>query len=266
MDTLILSKLLTALAYPAGLIPLLMLLYFVFNAAKRSVLAGLCRVACVVVFLLSTNPMFASWLTSTLEQQYPQQPLSSIAKHDAIIVLGGGLRIPLPPAQHTQLSAASDRYWYATQLYRAGKASTIILSGGNLYPQLNYAGEAQYAQQLLLAWGVPSEAILYEANSKTTQQNKEYTATLLAKHNINSALLVTSASHMPRAYDIFRALSVELTPASADVIVRAANRPQIFNWLPSANAFQQTTLALHEHYGMAARYVSKRLNAFIDSA
>lgn len=202
---------------------------------------------------------------SGLESQYPQRSLAEIQRHDAIIVLGGGLRIPLPPAQHTQLGSTSDRYWYATQLYKAGKASTIVISGGNVYHQANFGGEADYARTLLTQWGVPEEAILHEANSRNTLQNGRLTAGLLNHAGINSALLVTSASHMPRAMKIFRTLPLSITPVSADVAVRKVDKPEVFNWLPSAGALQQTTRALHEYYGMAMLYISHRLNALIDN-
>lgn len=68
----------------------------------------------------------------SLENEYPQQVLAEITKHDTVIVFGGGLRIPLQPSQHSQLTSGSDRYWYAVRLYKAGKADKIILAGGSL--------------------------------------------------------------------------------------------------------------------------------------
>lgn len=208
--------------------------------------------------------MVSRWLMSNLESQYPQRPLAEINNHDAIIVLGGGLRIPLPPAQRTQLGSTSDRYWYATQLFKAGKAPTIIVSGGNVYRQANFKGEASYAAELLVKWGVPEDVILYEDNSRNTLQNRQLAASLLSREGAKSALLVTSASHMPRAVKIFSELPINVVPASADVAVRQVDRPAVFNWLPSAGAMQQTTRALHEYYGMAVLYMSSRLNALMD--
>jgi len=185
-----------------------------------------------------------------LEQRYPQKAVSEIPKHDAIIVLGGGLRIPLPPAQHTQVGAGSDRYWYAVRLYRAGLADKIIVTGGNVYTQPGYASEAEYAAELLREWGVPASAILIETDSRTTRQNQQNTAVFLQQHSIESALLVTSAIHMPRAYGLFGKLPISVTPASADVLIRAHRSPAIFAWIPSAPALNLTTVALHEYYGM----------------
>ena len=153
-----------------------------------------------------------------LESQYKQVTIESLSQHDAIIVLGGGLRIPLRPAKYLQLSNGSDRYWYAAQLFHAGKAKKILLSGGNLYPQDGVFGEAFYASQLLQQWGVPENAIGFEHLSRTTSQNYQRVSELAETEQIQSAILLTSAIHMPRAYAMFSKLPIALTPASADVL------------------------------------------------
>ncbi len=212
----------------------------------------------ILTLLLASNPMFAGRLARSLESQYPQMVVDKISEHDVIVVLGGGLRLPLAPAQHVQLGHASDRYWHATRLYRAGKAQRVIISGGNVYSQAGIDAEAIYAKALLQEWGVPDEAILLETQSRTTEQNQRYLVELIAEQEIRSILLVTSALHMPRAYTLFEQLPVIVTPASADVLVRERAAPKIFKWLPSASAFELSTVALHEYYGMAfARILSE---------
>lgn len=262
MDSVIVIKIISAFLYPLGLIALSGLSCVFFRYRKRVRLSRFSGLTMVLIFFLSTNPFFSSWLASQLENQYPQRPLHEIVKHDAIIVLGGGLRIPLKPAEHTQLGAAADRYWYATLLYRAGKAKHIILSGGNIYPHENMQGEAYYAKQLLQQWGVPSDAILIETQSRTTVENQRSVTQLLNGLDIQSALLVTSALHMPRAYTLFRQLPIKVTPASADVLVRKVESPEVFSrWIPSAQALNLITSTLHEYYGSWFN----ELNAFIDS-
>jgi len=249
VDNVSLIKVVSALLYPAGLLSILFVLSWVFKAFSWRILSRLCAVSFIAVFLLASNPMLANRLVASLERQYPQQALVDISTRDAIIVLGGGLRIPTAPAQHTQIGNGSDRYWYAARLFGAGKAKQIILSGGNVYQQRGVNGEAHYASELLQEWGVPPSAIVIESQSRTTQQNLEGVADLIKDENIKSALLVTSAIHMPRAYELFQRLPIQLVPASADILVREVSFPPIFNWIPSANALQLTTVALHEYYG-----------------
>ncbi len=270
MDALLITKIISALSYPAGLLLVFAVLAFVFARLARTWLAGLCRFGFVAVLVLSTNPQFATWLAGTLERQYPQLALADIKQHDAIIVLGGGLRIPLPPAKQAQITAGSDRYWYATQLYRASKAKQIVLAGGNVFEQVDargetVPGEAFYAKKLLFDWGVPESAIVAESLSRNTEQNRNNVADLLASRGIKSVLLVTSATHMPRAMTLFAELPVELTAASADVLVLQTNSPAVFDWLPSVSAMQLTTQAIHEYYGLTVLYLSRMLKAFTAS-
>jgi len=225
MDTIILKKVVTALLYPASIIVISGCLMVIFKKHRAVKLSQFCYLMFIVSFLLSTNLMFARWLTHSLEKQYPQTSIENIQQHDAIIILGGGLRIPIPPAKQTQLSSASDRYWYAVQLYRAGKAKRILISAGNVIEQNGLYGEAVYARELLELWGVPSQAITIETESRTTKENQQQVLFLIQQHNIDSALLVTSALHMPRAYNLFKELPIKI-------------------------AMQLTTVALHEYYAM----------------
>lgn len=249
MDTVVLIKIISALLYPLGLSALL-LVFSLFSrifGAKRLTLV--LRFIALLILLLASNSKVASWLAGSLESQYPQNPIVDIAKHDVIVVLGGGVRIPLPPAQHVQLGSGSDRYWYATQLYRAAKGQRVVLVGGNVYQQAGFASEAYYARELLQQWGVPREAIIIEGESRTTEQNMQNLKALLEQQDINSVLLVTSALHMPRSIELFKQLNIPVTPASADVLVRQQYSPGVFSWIPSANALALSHVSLHEYYG-----------------
>lgn len=249
VDTVVLIKIVSAIIYPLGFSVILWLLSLVSSGFRAKRLAWSLRCLSILIVLLASNAKFATWLASSLENQYPQVPMADIAEHDAVIVLGGGVRIPLPPAQHVQIGSGSDRFWYAVQLYRAAKAQRIILLGGNVFKQNGFQGEAYYARELLLDWGVPKEVILIESESRTTEQNMQNLGSLLKQQGVKSALLVTSALHMPRSIELFRQLPIMLSPASADVLIREHHSPKVLSWIPSANALELTTVSLHEYYG-----------------
>lgn len=117
MDEILLIKILSALLYPLGLVFMLAIFAWILPRPKTVSLPKLCSFS---VLIIASNPMAARWLVQSLEKQYPQQAFSEINNHDAILVLGGGLRLPIAPAPNTQLGAGSDRYWHAARLYRAG--------------------------------------------------------------------------------------------------------------------------------------------------
>ncbi len=251
MDQITFIKIVSALIYPLGLFVVLNILAL-FSRLIRWV--NLSRGLVVVAWaglILASNPRFSDALVASLESKFPQQAMGNIQQHDAIIVLGGGLRIPLPPARSVQLSSGSDRYWHAAKLYQERKAGLIILAGGNVFLQPGFKGEAFYAAQLLQDWGVPPQAIKIESESRNTEQNIGNISAWLSEQGISSVLLVTSAYHMPRALKSLTGLPLAVTPASADILVRESRRPGWLTWLPSAAALNMTTLALHEYYGMA---------------
>ncbi|MBX2849913.1 MAG: YdcF family protein [Acidiferrobacterales bacterium] len=265
MDTIAIIKTFSALAYPTGLIVLLILWIFLRKALGYT--AWFSQLMLVSVIVASSNPMFAKWLANGLEAQHPQQKISLIAEHDAIVVLGGGLRIPVPPARAAQLTTGSDRYWHATQLYKAGRAKTIVITGGNVYEQKGQdnqrlESEAHYAAKIMQQWGVSESDILIEGDSRTTEQNRINTAALLEEQGVQTVILVTSALHMPRSLQQFAELPVSITPAAADVLVRDSSHPPIFNWLPSVDALKLTTQALHEYYGMLALRIERLIKQF----
>jgi uncharacterized SAM-binding protein YcdF (DUF218 family) len=250
MDSVVVIKVISALLYPIGLASLCVCLAWLYRIRGRVLVAKYLFATALLILLLSSNLMLASKLVFSLERQYPQLELASISKHDAIIVLGGGLRIPTEPAKHVQLARGSDRYWYAARLFRAGKAEKIIISGGNVYQQPGLQAEAYYASKLLQQWGVPEDAIEVDLGSRTTAQNQNNTAKLISETRIKSAVLVTSAIHMPRAYALFSKLPIKITAASADVLIRQQNYPTILEYIPSASALKLTTVAMHEYYGI----------------
>ena len=250
MDQILIIKVISALLYPLGFAFILLLIAFIVGTFRWKKTSVFFKVSSLIILLLATNPIVASKLILSLEQQYPQKHLSEIEKHDAIIVLGGGLRIPIKPALYTQIGFGSDRYWHAARLFKAGKAKQIILIGGNVYKQAGYKGEAFYASELLQQWGVPASAIAIETSSRNTEQNFNNTANYFNTKGIKSVILITSAYHMPRSLNIFKQLQIKVTPASADVLIRQQSSPQIFKYLPSTGALTLTTIAAHEYYGM----------------
>lgn len=251
MDTVLLTKIISALLYPLGLFFLLLITAILCRSIGRRRSAGVLAGTAWLLLLLASNSIVATMMVKKLEQPFPQQAFDTIAQHDAILVLGGGLRLPQRPARHTQLSGGSDRYWHAANLYKAGKAKTVLLAGGNVFAQANFKGEAFYAAELLQQWGVPSRAIITETKSRNTSENVKNTLAWLHAEGIDSVLLVTSGYHMARALELFRDEPVKVTAAAADILIRDIQRPRLLEWLPSASALSLTTLAMHEYYGQA---------------
>ena len=165
------------------------------------------------------------------------------------MLLGGATAPALPPRQDPDLNAHADRIMHAADLYKAGKAKWIIASGGAwLYPTLGQP-EALDMKEILTRFGVPQSAILTETESKDTTGNAAFSALLMHQRGFVTALLVTSAIHMPRAMAAFRRAGVAVTASATDIVAVASPDWPALNWLPSPQALVATGEALHELAG-----------------
>lgn len=250
MDSIAVIKLVSLLLYPLGLFFLLIFISKLLKLLGKQAKSQFIGVTAVLLLLVSSIPAISDSLLVSLESVYPQKKVSQYAEHDVILVLGGGLRLPIEPSTAPQFNNATDRYWLASKLYLAGKASKVIIAGGNVFKQQQLLSEAEYASQLLQKWGVPEKAIFIEKNSRNTEQNFTNLKLQFSLNANQKVLLVTSASHMRRAVWHAERAKLAVTAASADILIRKNSRPAIFKYLPSVAALHNTTIAMHEYYGL----------------
>lgn len=250
-----LSKLIPLFLYPLGLAVALMLLSLLLSARR---LRAWLLVTSLLVLLVFSNRWVAHSLARSLEWRYlPPDPLPAA---EAIVLLGGGTEAPSWPRMRPEVNSAADRLFYAAELYRAGKAPLVILSGGNIdWLEERSTTPAQDMRAILVLLGVPESAMILEDQSRNTEENARYTAGILKDKGINSFLLVTSAMHMPRSMRLFESQGFQPTPAPCDFGITQAGwdelgaTPQAFavNLLPNVGSLSLSTLALKEYFGLA---------------
>jgi uncharacterized SAM-binding protein YcdF (DUF218 family) len=182
---------------------------------------------------------------SELERGYTPRALSVIETADAIVLLGGGTRGYTHMGRLADLNQHADRLVHAAELYKAGKAPVILLSGGAPRGGKDEAGQMR---DLLRVMGVPAQAMLLETESLNTAENAQYSAQLLRARGLQRVLLVTSAFHMRRAQRLFSAEGLQVIPAPTDFqrLVVAGILP---GWLPGVGNLARSTNALHEMAG-----------------
>lgn len=109
----------------------------------------------------------------------------------AIVILGRGVDLQ------------QDRVQVAAQLWRAGRAPLVFVSGTNDAPPM---------AKSLANLGVAPAAIEGEPCSRTTEQNAQFTAALLQPQGVRQILLVTDPPHMLRSVLTFRSFGFEVIP------------------------------------------------------
>jgi uncharacterized SAM-binding protein YcdF (DUF218 family) len=107
-------------------------------------------------------------------------------KADVMVVLGGG---------------SHERPGRAAELFKEHAAPRIIVSG---------LGDCEINRRLLIAAGVPANAIELETQSRTTRENAQFTIKLLREEKLTRVIIVTSWYHSRRALACFRHYAPEL--------------------------------------------------------
>ena len=94
--------------------------------------------------------------------------------------------------------------------------------------------------------GVPADKLMAETNSRDTYGNADGVKAIVKDAPF---LLVTSASHLPRAMIIFQALGMKPIPAPADININI-NKP-FRGLLPSGRYLEEMEAVIHEYLGLA---------------
>jgi len=254
-----LSKFLPTLVYPAGLTCLLLLVALFLRHHDRW-RNGLIIVALITLWL-SGHRVVSMALVRSLEWQYPSLDPADVPPADAIVVLGGGTQLQLPPRPTHEVGEAGDRTIYAARLYREGVAPVIIVSGaGDPFSAPGGVPESEAMAELLVFFGVPRDAIILESTSLNTYENGAECARILEAHGMHGIILVTSAMHMPRSMAIFQKYDLVITPAPTDYLTtkpdweyytRLNLGVQLLNLLPRSDHLDMTSRALKEIIGTA---------------
>jgi uncharacterized SAM-binding protein YcdF (DUF218 family) len=134
-----------------------------------------------------------------------------------IVVLGAGNATIQAAGQSVNHVTwiATLRLLEAARLYRLLDRPTIMVSGGVTQPQAGARSEGDAMRTTILELGIPADRIVVEAESKTTRDEAVVIARMLSNARAQPIVLVTSATHMPRAIAAFRAAGLDPVPAAA---------------------------------------------------
>jgi uncharacterized SAM-binding protein YcdF (DUF218 family) len=103
------------------------------------------------------------------------------------------------------------RTLHAAGLWHEGVVQALIACGGlGTHPPT----EAEAMRRLLLSEGVPDAAIRIEGGSRNTHENILLARPLLAELGATEAVIVTDATHAPRARMIARRLGLRASSSS----------------------------------------------------
>lgn len=147
---------------------------------------------------LDENMNFKKWTPENIGYLTINSQATNIdsKSHHVFITLGSKLNDDgyLEDASINRLKATLKAFNYNKKAY-------IIVSGGN--PNNNVT-EAKAMKIWLQKHNVPKNQIIEEGHSKNTIENALYSMDIVNKRKFNSITLVTSDTHMRRAYILFK--------------------------------------------------------------
>ncbi|SBO43990.1 YdcF family protein [Cyanobium sp. NIES-981] len=253
----LLSKLLPLGLYPLGLGLLLLLAREAGGRRRWARLLGWGGLGLIWLFAM---PITSRQLIWGLEERSAALRPASLPAADAVVVLGGGLRPALPPRRSVEVGEAGDRLLTGVRLIRQRKAPLLVTSGGRVHFTAGEPPppEAQWARDLAVELGVAPERILLNRESRTTAEEARDLGELARSRRWRRVLLVTSASHMPRALASFRRRSgVEVVAVPTDFQLPARSRygnptpaSLLLSLMPDAEALYLSSVMLKEHLGL----------------
>jgi len=251
-----LSKFLPLLVYPMGAAALLLLLTWIFWKHRRFA-KWLIIIAFIILFVGGNR--YASYaLARTLEWNYI--PQGELPAADVIVVLGGGTEPGIAPRPIVEVNAAADRMLYGAALYKQGKSSRLLLSGGDIeFLTTGTQSPAMDMAAVMEMLGIPSSALILQGNSQNTHEDAVYSCQWVKDHRLDSILLVTSATHMPRAMLLFEKEGCAVAAAPTDFTVTYAAWDRlwhpnleefIINLVPNYSNLSLFTKSLKEYIGI----------------
>ena len=163
---------------------------------------------------------------------------------DTIIVLGYPANADGTPSPEQR-----ERVLEGVREYKAGVAPNIIMTGAAAHNQYI---EADVMAQLARSQGVPASAILEDVQAQNTIQNIYYSAQIMHQHGMNSAEIVSSPSHLPRAALVINTFNVDQPSLYFNWRTHAAP------WPPEYSIFRELAL----YIGEARNCLILRFNGF----
>ena len=238
-----LKQCITFFVEPFGMVLTLLTvgLYFLFK--NRSFLAKLFVSSGFGLLLLFSYPAFSNFLITQLENRYP--PYNSQIKDIKYIhVLGAGHNNDKNQTLSSQLSNASIKRVVEGIIIHKNIPNSILIFSG--YRGTNDFSTAEMHTKLALALGVDTKDIITNSQPKDTEEEALFVKSIVGDKKF---ILVTSATHMPRAMRLFQKLGLHPLPAPTQFYKRE-NTIALYFKLPNAGTLETTRVALHEYLGM----------------
>lgn len=220
-------------------------LYFLFTD-KRSYAKPFLLLSFAFLLLFSYEP-FSNYLVKNLEDNYPKYVYEDDIKY--IHVLGSGHNTDeSQPLSSNIGSSGIKRVLEGVIIHKQTPGSKLVFTG---YEGNTDVANAVMNAKLAASLGVEERNMIINPNPKDTKEEALFLRSILSDEKF---VLVTSATHMPRAIKLFESLG--LTPIAAPTDFRKKEHTGYLN-APDIGSLQNSKIAIHEYLGMLWGIIKK---------
>ncbi|MBC8519432.1 MAG: YdcF family protein [Gammaproteobacteria bacterium] len=245
-------RLIEAWLMPPGGVLLVLMLALLVASRRRRFATTLIWAATSALYLFST-PWMMFKLAEQLETISPLQEMPVLERGQlaAIVVLGGGRYTAAPEFGRDVVGTSTlARLRYGAYLHRQ-TALPILVTGGT--PLNEAAPESQLmADSLRDDFAIAD--VWQENKSINTWEHARFVPPVLRQKGVSTVVLVTHASHLPRALRVFQSSpemeGMTIIPAPTAFTTKGKMDHGFGMWRPSAGALSKNVTFLHEWGGM----------------
>jgi uncharacterized SAM-binding protein YcdF (DUF218 family) len=253
----VVSKVLWLVFTPSNFICLIILSGLLAMLARKSRRKGVfvTVIGVIAVVACGLGPV-GFWIIRPLEDRFIRP--STLLPPKGIIVLGGAIS-PEMFRNRLVLVPTGGRLTESVALARRFPSASLIFVGGSS----NTLPEAAAAQKFFSNVGLPTDRVIYESRSRNTFENAEFSRDLLKPKPEEKWILVTSASHMPRAVGVFRRFGFDIIAWPADY--QSLGTPRDFGRFTGSvsGGLSVCDLAVKEWIGLAAYRITGRIDELL---
>lgn len=246
----ILSKTISYLLMPATLIGLAWTAFFIFRKWKYREYLAILGFALFIVF---TNDFLANSFLKAWETEPAELEVIKNKRFTYGVLLTGMTNTLKEPKDRVYFNQNADRLLQAIMLYQQGVIDTLYVSGGGATALRDDLQEAQVLYSYLESINFPMEKVVIEDQSRNTVESARYASKFIDSDD--RLLLITSASHMPRAMGCFEKENFKVMAYPAvfhtnDEMIS----PSMF--LPSQEALMKWNVLFKEWMGYSAYWLA----------
>jgi uncharacterized SAM-binding protein YcdF (DUF218 family) len=216
---------------------------------ERRALAVMLGGAGVASLWILSTPLAADALVRAAER-YPALDLGKPVDAQAIVILGGGVRVNAPEYGRSAPGATTlERLVYGARVARI--TGLPVLVSGSHYEAAAMTASLQQDFGLSARW--------VENRSRDTHQNARFSASILGREGIRKVILVTSAAHMARSVEEFEEAGIRTVPAPAAMWTE--REKGLLALIPNADALVRSQRACYEGLGLVIQGLRRRFGS-----